>query len=374
MKYIIFAALLQVIVTFILLFSDRKRDKADNMLALLLLCIGSHLLTKFYIFNELGIRSVSSMMHTFIQLSYGPLLYLYATKKQEPSFVIARNWYLFIPLIVGATLYSCIIVAYYYNYSEADLLLNLYNKITFFPIVGMHIVFGALLLIRYSKRPIPDSPIISGSAIILILVGLTEISLTSFGEAHPDYSPYIRSVLYALLGIFPILIIRERYVIVKNVSQTDLIEFTGNTSAVESISLINPSLKIDSLPIRVERKLLLEKDQHKEIYNKIEDIIRCRNLYRDEEFSLEKLVNISGFNRHYLSETLNVYAKKSFYQYINECRISEVIRILDNTRDAKINLLSIAYDSGFKNKASFNNYFKKTTGLTPSEYLKTIRT
>ena len=120
--------------------------------------------------------------------------------------------------------------------------------------------------------------------------------------------------------------------------------------------------------------LLPEKDQNQEIYNKIEDVIRCQNLYRDEEFSLEKLVNISGFNRHYLSEALNVYAKKKFYQYINDCRINEVIRILNNNRDDKINILSIAYESGFKNKASFNNYFKKTIGVTPSEYLKTIRT
>jgi len=43
---------------------------------------------------------------------------------------------------------------------------------------------------------------------------------------------------------------------------------------------------------------------------------------------------------------------------------------LDTNTKKNTRLLAIAYDCGFKTKASFNQYFKKITGLTPSGYIK----
>jgi YesN/AraC family two-component response regulator len=122
-----------------------------------------------------------------------------------------------------------------------------------------------------------------------------------------------------------------------------------------------------------ERKLLLEVREHEEIYNSIEALIKEKKLYQEEDFSLDKLAMLTGYNRHYISETLNVFAKKSFYQYINEYRVDEVTRLLECKTNTGSNILSIAYAAGFKNKASFNQYFKKITGSTPSDYQKKIK-
>jgi len=48
------------------------------------------------------------------------------------------------------------------------------------------------------------------------------------------------------------------------------------------------------------------------------------------------------------------------------------VRLLDKCirHGATPNILSLAFEAGFHSKSSFNGYFKKVTGYTPSAYLK----
>ncbi|MBT8190072.1 MAG: helix-turn-helix domain-containing protein [Bacteroidia bacterium] len=39
----------------------------------------------------------------------------------------------------------------------------------------------------------------------------------------------------------------------------------------------------------------------------------------------------------------------------------------------QFSILGIALDSGFNSKASFNRVFKKKAGMTPSQYLKSLK-
>uniref|UniRef100_UPI0040489B7E helix-turn-helix domain-containing protein n=3 Tax=Roseivirga sp. TaxID=1964215 RepID=UPI0040489B7E len=77
-------------------------------------------------------------------------------------------------------------------------------------------------------------------------------------------------------------------------------------------------------------------------------------------------------NLHSLSQTINVTKQKSFNDYINELRINEAKRLINEASYENEKLLAIAIDSGFNNKTSFLNAFKKFTGKTPSEYRKSL--
>ena len=72
--------------------------------------------------------------------------------------------------------------------------------------------------------------------------------------------------------------------------------------------------------------------------------------------------------QHYITQVLNERLKRNFYTLINEYRTNEVIRLLSIEKYKNWSLTAIAYEAGFNSKSSFNSFFKKHTGKTPSEY------
>ncbi len=348
MNYILFTGLLQIILAIAFIAVRMEKHKANYLLILLIGCIGLHFTAKLYIFTAVDNPDVTFRMHTAIQLAYGPLLYLFTRKKNDIAFIPSKMWYLFIPLIMVITLYTCTSLAIAAYPQQGTSILKFYNSVVFLPIVLSHIAFGALSKAK-SSLATNDIYLIRGLRYILIALGITEIGLLVFGNIDASINPYIRCIIYILLAAVPILIFW----------------FSQPVAPMQIYNKENGAQITDT----AERRSILPDTKHEEIFNRLETLLQEKQLYRDEDLSLEKLANISGINRHHISETLNIYAEKPFYQYINEYRIKEVLHRLD-TNNKKTRLLAIAYDSGFKTKASFNQYFKKLTGKTPSGYLK----
>ena len=59
----------------------------------------------------------------------------------------------------------------------------------------------------------------------------------------------------------------------------------------------------------------------------------------------------------------------NFNDFINNYRIEAVKENLKKGEHKKTTLLGIAFDCGFNSKATFNRAFKKSTGLSPKDYL-----
>src|SRR5258708_25402324 len=65
---------------------------------------------------------------------------------------------------------------------------------------------------------------------------------------------------------------------------------------------------------------------------------------------------------------MNVALGKNFNDFINEYRIREVARKMQDPAYDRITLLGIAYDCGFNSKTTFNRAFRQMTGKSPAEY------
>ncbi len=77
-----------------------------------------------------------------------------------------------------------------------------------------------------------------------------------------------------------------------------------------------------------------------------------------------------GTHPNYLSQIINEKEGKSFYDFVNSFRVEEFKRLVKDSKNKQFTLLALAYDCGFNSKSSFNRYFKKNTGKTPSEFVK----
>jgi AraC-like DNA-binding protein len=76
--------------------------------------------------------------------------------------------------------------------------------------------------------------------------------------------------------------------------------------------------------------------------------------------------------KHKLTALLNDHIGKNFFTFVNEFRLDEVIVKLKSPDFDHRTIMSIAYDSGFNSKSTFNSLFKKHTGHTPSQFKKNL--
>jgi AraC-like DNA-binding protein len=104
----------------------------------------------------------------------------------------------------------------------------------------------------------------------------------------------------------------------------------------------------------------------------LENLMQKEKLFTDPELSLNKLAGHLNISPNHLSQVINQHYKKNFYEFVNTYRVEEVIRMLQPDALKNSTMLGIGLDAGFNSKASFNRYFKKHTGKTPSDYFSDI--
>jgi AraC-like DNA-binding protein len=109
------------------------------------------------------------------------------------------------------------------------------------------------------------------------------------------------------------------------------------------------------------------------LLSKLEEHMRSARPWLDPELTIEDLASALGVQRHHVTQVVNALLHKNFYRFVNEYRIAEVKRKLDDGEAGRLSLLGIAMDSGFNSKSTFNDAFRKITGLAPSEYRKSVQ-
>ncbi len=105
----------------------------------------------------------------------------------------------------------------------------------------------------------------------------------------------------------------------------------------------------------------------------LKKVVKENRYYEDPELSLGSLAEKLELTTHELSRIINAVLKKSFNDFINEYRIAEVILKMQNPAYDRLNLLGIAFDSGFNSKTTFSRAFRRMTGKTPGEYSSDLK-
>jgi len=111
----------------------------------------------------------------------------------------------------------------------------------------------------------------------------------------------------------------------------------------------------------------------KEKGRRLKEAVAAGRLYEDAELTLATLAVKLGIHPHDLSKIINLGLKKNFSDFINEFRVREVARKIQDPAYDHLNMMGIAYESGFNSKTTFNRVFREMTGKTPIEYKNSLR-
>jgi len=110
----------------------------------------------------------------------------------------------------------------------------------------------------------------------------------------------------------------------------------------------------------------------KQRIDELRKLMEEKEVFLNPELSLKDLAGKLNCSTNTLSSIFNDLLNQNFYDYVNNYRVEHVKSMLNNKDMAHYTLLSIGFDAGFNSKSSFYRIFKKHTGLTPSEYQKTV--
>lgn len=109
----------------------------------------------------------------------------------------------------------------------------------------------------------------------------------------------------------------------------------------------------------------LNKNKKEMIWIKLDNYINKEKKYLNSELKLSSIASELKIPTNYLSQVINEKVEGGYNRFINALRINHSKELLRNT-DLKI--FAVAMESGFGNKNTFNQEFKRQVGKTPSNY------
>lgn len=169
-------------------------------------------------------------------------------------------------------------------------------------------------------------------------------------SARKDAIITIVAVLLILLTTFAIYSVRQQHAIgEKNRALVRMIGELNNTRKDAQADAAKPD---------------------KELFELIDGVIRKEKLYANVNLQRQDIVDRFDISRHYLNDLLSAYANGlSFPAYINEMRMQDALRMLEDEPEVSIGLIADAV--GFT-PANFREQFKKKFGMTPAEYRQNL--
>lgn len=101
------------------------------------------------------------------------------------------------------------------------------------------------------------------------------------------------------------------------------------------------------------------------LLEKIRAVLEAQHLYRSESLSLARLSRRVGVPARDVSAVINRRTGLNVSQFVNNRRIMEACRLLEETDKP---MMTVMFDAGFATKSNFNREFRRVTGKSPSEW------
>lgn len=223
--------------------------------------------------------------------------------------------------------------------------------------IGIVLQFKKQIIHNYSYSSFKNSLdwLIIMIVLFVILIILIIVSSALYEQGRIDVKVYIFRHMLELFHVYVLSIWGFQQKQLSTVHQPESEDEEDETEEFSSGKYIKSGLRSDDAK------------------NYIENLIKFMDdsaIWKDSELSIAKLASQTSISKHRLSEVLNEYLGKSFYVFVNEYRVEHAKKLLKKKEYNNWSIIAIAYECGFNSKTAFNNFFKKYTNQTPSEFKK----
>lgn len=371
--------LVGVIITFFLAFillSKSQKTNADKILFFWLVGIGTHLFWYYLIFSGKFIEYPSLLGISIpLPLIHGPFLYLYTAAVTNQL----KNWKInllhFLPVIIS--FFSLFNFLQLPNETKILVFKNEgrgYETLLFLTLIaivcsGIIYVIWSLLLLKIHKKNILNQFSYSEEINLVWLryliygIGFIWIFII-YGNDELLYTIVVLFVIFiGYFGINQVGIFTQKVPLVDN----NIIVVHNEIDKSFDDDIIN-----EDKPLKYG-KSGLNQEVAFEMYELLKTRMTNEQLYVNSELTLLELAQTLDILPNNLSQVINTFEQKNFYDYINSKRIELFLKLVAIPENKKYTILSLAFESGFNSKSSFNKYFKKVTNKTPSEYLNSLK-
>jgi len=111
-----------------------------------------------------------------------------------------------------------------------------------------------------------------------------------------------------------------------------------------------------------------EAEMNKDLMDRLEGLLIRDKIFLNEDLTLAETARQLSTNTSYLSRLINEHYQVNFSAFLNRFRIQEAQKMILDDKFNNFSMEGIAKSSGFRSKSTFNQVFKNSTGLTPTEF------
>lgn len=360
-----------------ILISKKEKSLADKILTVWMFVFGIHLLLNFFEYQGLDKEYHFLLgLTTPFPLLPGPLLYLYTKALTSDKARMDRLDYLhFLPpflliLRMLPFLFSPGVEKLQYT-QELEQQRSVLMIIVLFSymVSGITYITLSLLVLRRHRKNLAANfsytDRINLNWLRNLIIGMIVIwSIVTIGHSLDQLTELnirteVDQLIFVTLSLFILMIgyfgIKQTWI------------FSGQIPVEAQDQQENIRQETDFVQYR---KSGLKNEQADALQVQLERIMKEEKPFLDHKLTLKSLAEHLDIHPNYLSQLINERFQRNFYDFINTARVEEFKKLVQQPESQNYTLLALAIECGFSSKSSFNKFFKKSTGKTPSEFIK----
>ncbi|MBC8755046.1 AraC family transcriptional regulator [Kordia sp. YSTF-M3] len=322
---------------YFLFFSKQKRVQNfffGLLLLLLSIRIGKSVYTIFTIREERNLWILQIGLSACFLI--GIAVYYYVKSSVENTKVIPRSWKIHIAIL----LIFIVIVGSIKPYATNHYFWTTYFVQFIYATWAVYLLFSVYLLKDILKKLFQKNVRCTISEIWLVALTVANILIFTAYIIGYFYLYFVGTITFSV--VFYVLLI--------------FLLFEKNRDSI-----------FQDIPEKYQAKKI-DTTEEEQLISALKEAMETHQFHKNTNVKLNDIAKVLHISSHKLSQLLNDNLGKNFALFINEYRVTEAKRLLQENN--QFTLESIGFEAGFSSKSTFYATFKKLIGKTPAEFKK----